>query len=164
MSQRSVAILNDEIQEELQREEIEKELLKKNELRKELHKKRIAIKRAYIRRAVFITILCSFLIVLMCGYVNITVERERLSNLQKELKMQTDLQRELKLEIDGMYTLSQIEKLAQEKYSMVHPDESQIVYIDVKTDKLSNVAKDQQKDVHDNNKIGFIINFNKKLF
>lgn len=161
----STAVFEDDFQEELQRQQIEQEIIKKNDLRKELTKKRTLIKKAYIRRILFVSILCSFSIILMCGYVNITNEREKLAQLQKELKTQVDISKELELEIDGKYTLSEIERIATQKYSMAHPDNSQIVYVAVKDYKpTQNVALDTKKKSNYNNREFSIINFIKKLF
>lgn len=118
----------------------------------------------FLRNVLFVCIFCSMSIIIMCGYVNITHERAKLAQLQNELKLQTDMNKQLKLEIDGKLTLSEIEKIAQQKYSMTYPDFSQVVYITVPSaeEKNQRVAKEVKSNY--NNKVSLIINFIKKIF
>lgn len=158
------SVLYDDFWESSKREEIEKEIIKKNELRKEISRKKKLEKLILLKRLMFVSVFCCVSIVLMCGYVNITAERAKLAKLQEELKVQSDINKELKLQIDGKFTLSEIEKIATEKYSMVRPDPSQVIYVAVDTKtKDENVLAKKDK-VNYNNRIYSIINFIKKLF
>ncbi|ADQ46726.1 Septum formation initiator [Caldicellulosiruptor kronotskyensis 2002] len=146
------------------REEIEQEIARKNHVRKQILKQKRIEKTNFFRKILFVCIFCSMSIIIMCGYVNITHERAKLAQLQNELKLQTDMNKQLKLEIDGKLTLSEIEKIAQQKYSMTYPDFSQVVYITVPSaeEKNQRVAKEVKSNY--NNKVSLIINFIKKIF
>ncbi|WPX09543.1 FtsB/FtsL family cell division protein [Anaerocellum danielii] len=147
-----------------EREEIEQEIARKNQIRKQISKQKKLEKVRFLRKVLFVCIFCSMSIIIMCGYVNITIERAKLAQLQNELKLQTDINKQLKLEIDGKLTLSEIEKIAQQKYLMTYPDFSQVVYVTVPTSEEKNqkVAKEEKSNY--NNKVSLIINFIKKIF
>lgn len=133
MSRTGSAIYSEDYWENYQvaREEIEQEIARKNQIIKQISKQKKVEKVRFLRNVLFVCIFCSMSIIIMCGYVNITHERAKLAQLQNELKLQTDMNKQLKLEIDGKLTLSEIEKIAQQKYSMTYPDFSQVVYITV---------------------------------
>ncbi|ADL42012.1 Septum formation initiator [Caldicellulosiruptor obsidiansis OB47] len=160
------AIYNEEYWEgyQAEREEIEQEIARKNQIRKQILKQKKVEKVRFLRNVLFVCIFCSMSIIIMCGYVNITIERAKLAQLQNELKLQTDINKQLKLEIDGKFTLSEIEKIAQQKYSMTYPDFSQVVYVTVPSteEKNQKVAKEEKSNY--NNKVSLIINFIKKIF
>ncbi|BCS81740.1 septum formation initiator family protein [Anaerocellum diazotrophicum] len=146
------------------REEIEQEIAKKNHIRKQILKQKKVERSRFFRNILFVCIFCSMSIIIMCGYVNITHERAKLAQLQNDLKLQTDINKQLKLEIDGKLTLSEIEKIAQQKYSMAYPEFSQVVYVTVQLpeEKKQKVAKEEKSNY--NNKVSLIINFIKKIF
>jgi cell division protein FtsL len=166
MSRTGSAIYSEDYWENYQvaREEIEQEIARKNQIRKQISKQKKVEKVRFLRNVLFVCIFCSMSIIIMCGYVNITHERAKLAQLQNELKLQTDMNKQLKLEIDGKLTLSEIEKIAQQKYSMTYPDFSQVVYITVPSaeEKNQRVAKEVKSNY--NNKVSLIINFIKKIF
>ncbi|ADQ07627.1 Septum formation initiator [Caldicellulosiruptor hydrothermalis 108] len=147
-----------------EREEIEQEIARKNQIRKQILKQKRIERARFLRNILFVCIFCSMSIIIMCGYVNITHERAKLAQLQNELKLQTDINKQLKLEIDGKLTLSEIERIAQQKYSMTYPDFSQVVYVTVplSEEKNQKVAKEEKSNY--NNKVSLIINFIKKIF
>ncbi|ACM59886.1 cell division protein FtsL [Caldicellulosiruptor bescii] len=166
MSRTGSAIYSEDYWENYQvaREEIEQEIARKNQIIKQISKQKKVEKVRFLRNVLFVCIFCSMSIIIMCGYVNITHERAKLAQLQNELKLQTDMNKQLKLEIDGKLTLSEIEKIAQQKYSMTYPDFSQVVYITVPSaeEKNQRVAKEVKSNY--NNKVSLIINFIKKIF
>ncbi|WAM34395.1 septum formation initiator family protein [Caldicellulosiruptor morganii] len=163
MARENFAIYNHQYLEELERRDLEQEILKKNELRKKIGQQRKLEKLKLIRRLMFVSLFCCISIILMCGYVNITAERAKLAKLQNELKFQSDINKELKLQIDGKFTLSEIEKIAKQKYSMTYPDSSQIIYVAVDSSSNNKVLAKKDKANY-NNRIFSIINFIKKLF
>ncbi|WAM31119.1 septation ring formation regulator EzrA [Caldicellulosiruptor naganoensis] len=164
MAREASALYNDDFLEGLRKREIEEEIIKKNELRKEISKQRRLEKLKLVRRLVFVSLFCCLSIVLMCGYVNITAEKAKLAKLQNELKIQNDINKELKLQIDGKFTLSEIERIATQKYSMTYPDSSQIIYVAVDNSSSKDKVLARKDKANYNNRIFSIINFIKKLF
>lgn len=146
------------------REEIEQEIARKNHVRKQILKQKRIERSKFLRNILFVCIFCSMSIIIMCGYVNITHERAKLAQLQNELKLQTDINKQLKLEIDGKLTLSEIERIAQQKYSMTYPDFSQVVYVTVPSTEEKNQKLAEEEKSNYNNKVSLIINFIKKIF
>jgi len=161
---KEASALYDDFWEEFKKREIEEEIIKKNELRKEINKQRRVEKLKFVRRLMFVSVFCCVSIVLICGYVNITAERAKLAKLQNELKVQSDINKELKLKIDGEFTLSEIERIATEKYSMTYPDSSQVIYVTVNNSSSKDEVLAKKDKANYNNRIFSIINFIKKLF
>ncbi|ABP66532.1 Septum formation initiator [Caldicellulosiruptor saccharolyticus DSM 8903] len=164
MAKEASVLYDDDFLEELKRREVEEEIIKKNELRKEISKQRKLEKLKLVKRLIFVSVFCGISIILMCGYVNITAERAKLAKLQNELKIQSDINKELKLQIDGKFTLSEIERIATEKYSMTYPDSSQVIYVTVNSSSGKDKVLAKKDKANYNNRIFSIINFIKKLF
>lgn len=147
-----------------EREEIEQEIARKNQIRKQILRQKKIERVRFLRNIFFVCMFCSMSIIIMCGYVNITHERAKLAQLQNELKLQTDINKQLKLEIDGKLTLSEIERIAQQKYSMTYPDFSQVIYVTVPSSEKKNQKVAKEEESNYNNKVSLIINFIKKIF
>ncbi|MBQ8588027.1 MAG: hypothetical protein IJ454_01410 [Clostridia bacterium] len=116
---------------------------KKQEERKALTK---AEQRAFCRlmvMAVMIVFLaCSALI-----YVNVMVLRAstKIDNLEKELALAVDQNKQKEIEINKNLDMKVIEKKAVEKLGMQKPDNSQIVYINVKKSEYSEAVNAAKK-------------------
>ena len=103
---------------------------KKQTERKEMSKmEHKALSRLVISAGMLAFVACSALV-----YVNVMTLRAatRIDELEKELALITDTNKQKEIEINQKLDMKVIEKKAVEKLGMQKPDNSQIVYINVK--------------------------------
>jgi len=140
------------------------EVNKKNELRKKIEEQKARSKAVYIRNIMLVVIIVSAAVVSLLGYVQVTIERDRLYKMQNELKLANEMNRELKLKIDSSIILDEVEKIAKDKLNMTKPLQSQIRYIAIEDTSEDENVLTMNKKVMYNNILVSIINFIKKIF
>ncbi len=115
-------------------------------MKSKLRRKKSLIRKIKISN-VPLVLTCTLVIILS---IVVTALQAQISNLDRalikqesEIKDLENTKLSLEGEIKGIISSQEIQDAAMYKLGMVHPDEKQIVYIDVKEDK-------KQKDVNNN--------------
>ena len=110
---------------------------KQKQRRKEAKKQQMALYRLMLVSVVFVFIAASALV-----YVNVMALRAAsdIEDLEKELAMVVDNNKQKEIKINQSLDMKNIEKRAIEELGMQKPDNSQIVYVDVRKENFVKVA------------------------
>ena len=110
---------------------------KQKQRRKAVRKQQMALYRLMLVGVVFVFIAASALV-----YVNVMALRAAsdIENLEKDLAMVVDNNKQKEIKINQSLDMKNIEKRAIEELGMQKPDNTQIVYVDVRKENYVAVA------------------------
>ena len=115
-------------------EEYTRKTARANEEKKAETKKASSMQRASVCRLLIVMVITVFVAASALVYVNVMALRAstEIDNLEKKLALAVDKNKQKEMEINKNLDMKVIEKKAIEKLGMQKPDNSQIVYINVK--------------------------------
>ena len=122
---------------------------KQKQRRKVAKKQQMALYRLMLVGVVFVFIAASALV-----YVNVMALRAAsdIENLEKQLAMVVDNNKQKEIKINQSLDMKNIEKRAIEELGMQKPDNTQIVYVDVRKENFVKAAGETKPEVMDSSK------------
>lgn len=122
---------------------------KQKQRRKAVRKQQMALYRLMLVGVVFVFIAASALV-----YVNVMALRAAsdIENLEKQLAMVVDNNKQKEIKINQSLDMKNIEKRAIEELGMQKPDNTQIVYVDVRKENFVKAAGEIKPEVRASSK------------